>query len=186
MLDYAVSAPPQKQIPAGGWPNNKSVPGWSDSADGAGLSSVIESIYNRKEVMSESLGIAVTNSCYQCQALDSLCPDCDDLKFSRDTYIAHEIVDDGNLQYKHVWSNGDSTVSGHDWVGSVTKLLRPFRTVDGTIVDERYEFLPPISNLVDRLPNDLETSVTVLDYEVVCMSCHLYHHKSLAECPICY
>jgi hypothetical protein len=136
--------------------------------------------------MSESLGIAITNMCYQCHTLDSLCPDCDDLKFSRDAYIAHEIVDDGNLQYKHVWSNGDSTVSGHDWVGAVTKLLRPFKAVDGSIVEERYEFLPPISNLVDRLPNDLETSVTVLDYEVVCMSCHLYHHKSLAECPICY
>ena len=127
--------------------------------------------------MSESLGIAVTNSCYQCQALDSLCPDCDDLKFSRDAYIAHEIVDDGNLQYKHVWSNGDSTVSGHDWVGAVVRLL------DGT---ERKEFLEPVTNLVDRLPNDLETSMTVLDYEVLCLSCHLYHHESLSECPICY
>jgi hypothetical protein len=152
--------------------------------------------------MSESLGIAVTNSCYQCQALDSLCPDCDDLKFSRDSYIAHEIVDDGNLQYKHIWSNGDSTVSGHDWVGAVIKLsnrtkrykvgasmtedtIREYLIIE-EMEDTRKEFLDPITNLVDRLPNDLETSVTVLDYEVLCPSCHLYHHKSLSDCPICY
>jgi len=135
--------------------------------------------------MSESLGIAVTNSCYQCHALDSLCPDCDDLKFSRDSYIAHEIVDDGNLQYKHIWSNGDSTVSGHDWVGSVTKLLKPVRDIHGNLIEERYEFLPPISNLSDRFM-DLETSMTVLDSEVVCQSCHLLYNKYQADCPVCF
>jgi hypothetical protein len=127
--------------------------------------------------MNESLGISVTNTCAQCQAVDELCNDCQDLRDSRDVYVAHQIVDEGNLQYKHVWSNGDSTVSGHDWVGAVVRLL------DG---GERNEFLEPVTNLVDRLPNDLETSMTVLDYEVLCLSCHLYHHESLSECPICY
>jgi hypothetical protein len=59
----------------------------------------------------------------QCQAVDELCNDCQDLRDSRDVYVAHQIVDEGNLQYKHVWSNGDSTVSGHDWVGAVVRLL---------------------------------------------------------------
>jgi hypothetical protein len=127
--------------------------------------------------MNESQGITITNTCAQCQAVDELCTDCQDLRDSRDVYVAHQIVDEGNLQYKHVWSNGDSTVSGHDWVGAVVRLL------DGT---ERKEFLEPATNLVDRLPNDLETSMTVLDYEVLCLSCHLYHHESLSECPICY
>jgi hypothetical protein len=128
--------------------------------------------------MNESQGITVTNTCYKCQALDEICTDCQDLKDSRDVYVAHQIVDEGNLQYKHVWSNGDSTVSGHDWVGAVVRLL------DGN--RRTYEFLEPVTNLVDRLPNDLETSMTVLDYEVLCLSCHLYHHESLSECPICY
>ena len=127
--------------------------------------------------MNESLGITITNTCYKCQAVDELCTDCQDLRDSRDIYVAHQIVDEGNLQYKNIWSNGDATVSGHDWVGAVVRLL------DGT---ERNEFLEPVTNLVDRLPNDLETSMTVLDYEVLCLSCHLYHHESLSECPICY
>lgn len=125
----------------------------------------------------ESNGISIQTMCYQCQALDELCTDCQELKDSRDTYVAHQIVDEGNLQYQNIWSNGDSDISGHDWVGAVVRL------VDGR---ERKEFLDPITNLVDRLPNDLETSVTVLDYEVLCPSCHLYHHESLSECPICY
>jgi hypothetical protein len=127
--------------------------------------------------MNESQGITVTNTCYKCQALDEICTDCQDLRDSRDIYVAHQIVDEGNLQYKNIWSNGDATVSGHDWVGAVVRLL------DG---GERNEFLEPVTNLVDRLPNDLETSMTVLDYEVLCLSCHLYHHESLSECPICY
>lgn len=125
----------------------------------------------------ESNGISIQTMCYQCQALDELCTDCQELKDSRDTYVAHQIVDEGNLQYQNIWSNGDSDISGHDWVGAVVRL------VDGR---ERKEFLDPITNLVDRLPNDLETSMTVLDYEVLCLSCHLYHHESLSECPICY
>jgi hypothetical protein len=51
-----------------------------------------------------SNGISITNMCYQCQALTELCPDCLELKDSRDIDIAHQIVDDGNLQYKFVWS----------------------------------------------------------------------------------
>jgi hypothetical protein len=125
----------------------------------------------------EANGISIQNMCYQCQALDELCPDCQELKDSRDIYVAHQIVDEGNLQYQNIWSNGDPDVSGHDWVGTVVRLL------DGK---ERNEFLEPVTNLVDRLPNDLETSMTVLDYEVLCLSCHLYHHESLSECPICY
>lgn len=127
--------------------------------------------------MTESQGITVTNTCYKCQALDEICTDCQELKDSRDAYVAYQLVDEGNLQYQNIWSNGDPDVSAHDWVGAVVRL------VDGR---ERKEFLDPITNLVDRLPNDLETSVTVLDYEVLCPSCHLYHHESLSECPICY
>jgi hypothetical protein len=108
-----------------------------------------------------------------------------ELKDSRDIYVAHQIVDEGNLHYKHIWSNGDSTVSGHDWIGSVTKLIKPVRDINGDLIEERYEFLPPITNLTDRFM-DLETSMTVLDSEVVCQSCHLLYNKYQADCPVCF
>jgi hypothetical protein len=126
--------------------------------------------------MSEPLGISIQNMCYQCQALDTLCPDCMELKDSRDIYIAHQIVDEGNLQYKHIWSRSDLPVSGHDWISSITRTYR------GT---ERQEFLEPVTNLSDRFM-DLETSMTVLDSEVVCQSCHLLYNKHQADCPVCF
>lgn len=142
------------------------------------------------------------SECLACVGQTELCPPCQDLKDSRDIYVAHQLVDEGNLQYEHIWSNGDTAVSGHDWVGAVVKIsdrtkrykvgasmtedtIREYLVIE-EMEDTRKEFLDPITNLVDRLPNDLETSVTVLDYEVLCPSCHLYHHKSLSDCPICY
>jgi hypothetical protein len=122
-----------------------------------------------------SNGISIQNMCYQCQALNDLCPDCMELKDSRDIYVAHQLVDEGNLQYQHIWSNGDTAVSGHDWVGSVTKLIKPVRDINGDLIEERYEFLPPI-----------ETSMTVLDSEVICQSCHLLYNKYQADCPVCF
>ena len=116
------------------------------------------------------------SECLACVGQTELCPPCQDLKDSRDIYVAHQIVDEGNLHYKHIWSNGDSTVSGHDWIGSVT------RTYLGT---ERQEFLEPVTNLSDRFM-DLETSMTVLDSEVVCQSCHLLYNKYQADCPVCF
>lgn len=134
--------------------------------------------------MSEAIGISITNMCYQCQALTELCPDCQELKDSRDIVVAHQIVDEGNLQYKHIWSQAESDVTGHDWIGSITKLAKPAILQDGTKVEERYEFLDPISVLTDRI-FDLETSLIVTDNEVICPSCHLTHNKAI-DCPVCY
>jgi hypothetical protein len=131
----------------------------------------------------ETNGITITNMCYQCQALTELCPDCQELKDSRDIDIAHQIVDEGNLQYKHVWSQTTDEVSNHDWIGSVTKLRRPAIQMDGTVVEERYEFLDPISLIADRL-YDVETSLTVTANETVCDTCHYIHNKAIA-CPNC-
>lgn len=141
-----------------------------------------------------------------------MCFDCFDSEQVNEISTAHQIVDEnydylistfkgtvlsqvpnrtvasgGSMAEPRPLSSPSDEPTAHDWVGAVTKLLRPFKNIDGTIVDERYEFLPPISNLIDRIPNDLETSVTVLDYEVACPSCHLYYNeKALADCPICY
>jgi hypothetical protein len=117
--------------------------------------------------MSESLGISIQTMCYQCQALTELCPDCQELRDSRDINIAHQIVDEGNLQYKFVWFIQSDDPSGHDWT------------------DRDDEFLPPISQLADRL-FDLETSLTTTTNEVLCKSCHLIYNKYQADCPVCY
>lgn len=160
--------------------------------------------------MTESLGITIQTMCYQCQALTELCPDCQEQKDSRDIHIAHQIVDESDDFYVSTFrgvvlnavpnyrvANGGSVAeprplsvahdaeSGHDWVGSVTKLTRAFRQLDGTLVEERYEFLDPISLIADRI-YDLETSLTVTQSEIICQSCHLIYNKHQEACPICY
>jgi hypothetical protein len=116
------------------------------------------------------------SECLACVGLTELCPPCQDLRDVRDIHIAHQIVDEGNLQYQNIWSLTDLPVSGHDWVSSIT------RTYKGT---ERQEFLEPVTNLTDRFM-DLETSMTVLDSEVICQSCHLLYNKYQANCPVCF
>jgi len=123
-------------------------------------------VYYGKEVMTESLGISIQSMCYQCQALSELCPDCQEQRDARDAEIAHQIVDEGNLQYKYVWSVLRDAPSGHDWT------------------DREDEFLEPIAMLVDRL-YDLETSVTLTPAEVICQDCHLVYNK-WSNCPNCH
>lgn len=115
--------------------------------------------------MSEPLGISIQNMCYQCQALTELCPDCLEQKDARDAEVAHQIVDEGNLQYKFIWSIHRDPPSGHDWT------------------DRDDEFLPPVTMLADRL-YDLETSITITPAEVLCQACHLVYNK-WSICPNC-
>lgn len=110
-------------------------------------------------------GISIQTMCYQCQALTELCPDCQELRDSRDIDIAHQIVDEGNMQYKFIWSIQQEQPSNHDWT------------------EREDEFLPPISLLVDRL-YDLETSITLTPAEVICQSCYLAHNRH-SVCPNC-
>lgn len=91
--------------------------------------------------MNESLGISVTNMCYQCYALNELCPDCLEAKEIRDIQNAHQIVDEHSDYYFRGYGANKTAVasagslgepsplsslrdetSGHDWVGSVIKL----------------------------------------------------------------
>lgn len=145
---------------------------------------VIRDTNYRKEVMTESQGITIQTMCYQCQALTELCPDCQEHRDARDTFIAHQIVDESSDYYyrgygknKVAIANGGSVSefralsvvrdlpSGHDWT------------------DREDEFLPPISLLTDRL-YDLETSVTLTPAEVICQSCYLAHNRH-SVCPNC-
>lgn len=134
--------------------------------------------------MSEvSIGISVTNACYQCQLLQDLCVECDDSRQAKDAEIAHEIVDERNLIYPRLWTFNSPTTSGHDWVSSVTRLAKPARLLDGTLKVERNEFLEPTTALIDRIFN-LDDSLTLERYEIICDSCHMVTNKN-AVCPNC-
>jgi hypothetical protein len=61
-----------------------------------------------------SNGISITNQCYDCMQLDTKCDNCQDLADARAAEIAHDIVDDGNMQYKRQWFR-TTEPSGHDW-----------------------------------------------------------------------
>jgi RNA polymerase subunit RPABC4/transcription elongation factor Spt4 len=148
------------------------------------------------------------DACSECVGLTELCPACQDLRDVRDSANAQLIVDETDAYYistfrgtvlravpdKPVASGGSvaeprplsitrDAESGHDWVGSVTKLIRPAIQIDGSIVEDRYEFTDPISLIADRL-FDLETSLTVTANETVCEDCHYLYNKAIA-CPNC-
>ena len=129
-----------------------------------------------------SVGISITNACYQCQLLQDLCVECEDNRTAKDADIAHQIVDEGNLIYPKVWFNLTEP-SGHDWVSAVTRLPKPARMLDGSLKWDRQEFTEPTTSLVDRLFN-LEDSITLANYESVCQDCHLVINSN-AICPNC-
>jgi anaerobic ribonucleoside-triphosphate reductase len=116
-------------------------------------------------VNTESNGITITNMCYQCHTLTELCPDCQELRDSRDADIAHQLVDEGNLQYRHQWSISNPMPSGHDWT------------------DREGELREAISVIADRI-YDVETSITVTANETVCTDCHYIHNRAVI-CPNC-
>ena len=134
----------------------------------------------------ESNGITIQTMCYQCQALTELCPDCQELRDSRDTYLAHQIVDESeDFYYRGYGANKVAVANG----GSISEF-NPMSVVRELVsnhdwTDREDEFLPPISLLTDRI-FDLETSVTVTASEVLCQSCHLIYNKYQADCPVCY
>lgn len=140
------------------------------------------------------------SACEECVGMTELCPACQDLRDTRDAEVAHQIVDEGNLQYRKVWSQTTTDVTQHDWISSVVKVsertrrykvrasmtetsIREYLVVEDTDGDYRDEFLDPIAVLADRM-YDLETSITVLPHERICESCHLTYNKASA-CPNC-
>lgn len=127
----------------------------------------------------QETGVTITNTCYQCQALDELCPDCQEDRDSRDIENAHRLVEDsedfviinkravataGSLGERNPDSLINPYPSGHDWT-------------------ERDEYLEPVTMLIDRI-FDLETSITVTSNERVCDTCHYIYNKWL-PCPNC-
>jgi len=131
--------------------------------------------------------LTITNTCPDCIAQEMLCVDCVDQADARLTDKAYELVDEGNLQYKRQWML-TTEPSGHDWVGASVRLIRPARLIDGTILDERKEYLPPIVHLEDggEVDNlwELEDE-TQRRREVECHWCHILTPKIFNDCQSC-
>lgn len=147
-----------------------------------------------KEIVEIATGISITNQCIQCQSLNEMCPDCDDLRQARDTYIAHQLVEEGSIQYSHQMAFTGDEPSGHDWVSPVNELQKHAILLDGSIKTDRHEFLDPTTNLADRLSGAfflgkhmflLDESVPHIESsEAICSSCHYTYNKHI-ECPNC-
>lgn len=124
--------------------------------------------------------LTVSNPCYQCMIQMELCVDCQDLRDSRATNIAHDIVDEGSMQYRNQML-GITETSGHDWVSPTTRVEPYFVYATQTWEDTREEFLEPITNLSDRF---FELIVDLGPHETVCADCHMVCNKH-AVCPSC-
>jgi len=109
-----------------------------------------------------------------------LCVDCQDLRDSRATNIAHDIVDEGSIQYRNQMLL-ITEPSAHDWVSPTTRVEPYFVYATQTWEDTREEFLEPITNLSDRF---FELVVDLGPHETVCQDCHMVCNKH-AVCPSC-
>ena len=130
----------------------------------------------------EHQGINIETSCSKClNALDLFgerCLECQETFDNNQTILAHELVDEGNIQYRKQWLL-TTEPSGHDWVAPLT------RTPKG----EREEYLEPTTNLADRPfePSDeaMVALVTLGQDEAVCNWCHLTFLARTKACPTC-
>jgi rubrerythrin len=136
--------------------------------------------------MSEQQGISVTNACYSCYILDDVCMDCEDSRLTKEAIAVHEIVDEGNDIYRYApmytsMTKIDKAESGHEWVGSTTRVEPYFVWATQSWEDTRDEFLEPISLLTDRL---YELNTDMPPNSMVCQTCHYTCNKH-AQCPNC-
>ena len=139
------------------------------------------------------------------------CMNCYEDKEERDDAIAYEIVDEGNMQYKHQWSRTDDQPSGSDWTASETYIKpqswvarmtekwdddNPFHLIELSVQFEkpeedyltRHEFSPPIVQLVDGgvLDNLWELEdYTQYKREKQCQWCNILTPKMFNDCQSC-
>ena len=130
----------------------------------------------------EHQGINIETSCSKClnalELFGERCLECQETFDNNQTVLAHELVDEGNIQYRKQWLL-TTEPSGHDWVAPLT------RTPKG----EREEYLEPTTNLADRPfePSDeaMVALVTLGQDEAVCNWCHLTFLARSKACPTC-
>jgi predicted amidophosphoribosyltransferase len=132
--------------------------------------------------MTEETGMSIQTTCAKCwQSLEFFgerCTECQEAYDTNQTVLAHDLVDEGNMQYRKQWLI-TTEPSAHDWVAPLT------RTPKG----EREEFLEPTTNLADRPfePSDeaMVALVTLGADEAVCNWCHLTFLARRVSCPDC-
>jgi len=113
-------------------------------------------------------GINITNQCYDCLQMDALCDNCQDLADARVADLAHELVDEGNLQYKYQWVYSIKQPSGHDWV-SATQIVG--KDTDGFFILRKEYFEGEIHARAESISFDDDTEIP--NNQVVCNWCHL-------------
>jgi hypothetical protein len=127
----------------------------------------------REKQMSEyaqSLGISITNQCYDCMQLDYKCMNCEETQEARDSEIAHDIVDDGNNQYARPLSWLRDEPSSHDWTEKDGEFKPPIvQLVDGGTYEELWE-------MEDATQRARETE---------CIWCHILTPKIFPDCQVC-
>ena len=159
-----------------------------------------------------SNGISVTTECTDCVYLDDYdykCRACIEETEARLSDLAHDIVDEGNDQYARPWFRKNENHSGSDWTESQTvtgkagKIVKMIEIWDDNchlvelsvkFIDNeeeyntRYEFLPPIAQLIDG--GELDNLWELDDYtqnqrEVACPWCHILTPKQFNDCQDC-
>lgn len=153
------------------------------------VDSVVRNTNYRKETMSQhelALGISVMTQCHNCLLLDSVCPDCEETRQANEAVFAHNLVDDGSDIYRYApmytsLTKIDTPESGHEWVGSTTRVEPYFVWATQSWEDTREEFLPPITVITDRL---FDLNMEMPPNSMVCQTCHYTCNKH-AVCPNC-
>jgi hypothetical protein len=115
-------------------------------------------------------GISVTTQCYDCMTLDYVCSNCEESKEARDSAIAHQLVDEGNMQYKRNWLRPVEDISGHDWTSREGEYKTPIVFLqDGGVYEELWEL------------DDMRQRAR----EIECQWCHILTPKLFNQCQDC-
>jgi hypothetical protein len=121
--------------------------------------------------------------------LDYVCSNCEESKEARDSAIAHQLVDEGNMQYKRNWMRPNEDVSGHDWISSST-VSRTILDDEGNEIDYimREEYKLPVVLLQD---GGVYEELWELDdmrqrnRETQCPWCNIMTRKDMNDCQDC-
>ena len=114
--------------------------------------------------------LSVATSCLLCISLDSKCDDCKEVSEARQTDMAWEIVDEGNLIYQHTLSFNRKEPSGHDWTDREGEFTEPIVKIqDGGEVDNLWEL------------DDMRQA----EREQLCFWCQMLTPKMYNDCQSC-
>lgn len=165
-------------------------------------------------------GMTITNQCYECMVIErdklagyaggNNCQTCQEDKEARLSSGAHNIVEEGNDQYKHTMLRVDEPISASDWISSHTvsgkarkKAVLTEKWQDESMIlvemsvkfidqDDpwliRNEFSAPIVQLIDG--GEHEEYWELDDYtqrqrETVCQWCNILTPKMFNDCQSC-